>query len=170
MMRYKIEFLDYWHTSSGLSAGAKADSLALKDENGLPFISGKTIKGLLRANAHGGNLDKCFGTDKEASSCYFSNATLSQKTQKIIKDRHLQSELYTLLVSTKINKYGVSEDKSLREIEVVVPLTLYGYIDGEMSKVEKEAMIKALKSIKRLGLNRNRGLGRCLVEILGEEK
>lgn len=29
-------------------------------------------------------------------------------------------------------------------------------------------MINALKSIKRAGLNRNRGLGRCKIEIVGE--
>ncbi|RXK08717.1 CRISPR-associated protein, partial [Halarcobacter bivalviorum] len=47
-MRYKITFLDYWHLSSGLSSGAKADSTVLNDKDGLPYFSGKTIKGLTR--------------------------------------------------------------------------------------------------------------------------
>ena len=44
----KIEFFSPWHCGSGLSAGADADSLVIKDINGLPFIPGKTIKGLIR--------------------------------------------------------------------------------------------------------------------------
>ncbi len=43
----KIEFFSPWHCGSGPSAGADADSLVIKDINGLPFIPGKTIKGLI---------------------------------------------------------------------------------------------------------------------------
>ena len=46
-MRYKITFLDYWHLSSGLSSGAKADSTVLKDKDGIiadgSIRSGKTV-------------------------------------------------------------------------------------------------------------------------------
>ena len=47
-LNIKIEFFSPWHCGSGLSAGADADSLVIKDINGLPFIPGKTIKGLIR--------------------------------------------------------------------------------------------------------------------------
>ena len=47
-MIYKVTFLDYWHLSSGLTSGSKLDSTVVKDKDGLPFIPGKTIKGLLR--------------------------------------------------------------------------------------------------------------------------
>ena len=45
---YKIQFFTPWHTSSGLSAGADASNTVLKDGDGLPYIPGKTLKGLLR--------------------------------------------------------------------------------------------------------------------------
>lgn len=45
-LNIKIEFFSPWHCGSGLSAGADADSLVIKDTNGLPYIPGKTIKGL----------------------------------------------------------------------------------------------------------------------------
>ena len=55
---------------------------------------------------------------------------------------------------------GIAVDNSLRMIEVVIPLSLY----GEITDVDEnfvEDMIRSLKMIKRMGLNRNRGLGRC---------
>ena len=45
---YTIEFFSYWHCGSGLSAGADVDSLVIKDAIGMPFVPGKTIKGLIR--------------------------------------------------------------------------------------------------------------------------
>ncbi len=50
-MKYSIQFHDYWCTASGLSGGAKADILTLKDTDGLPYVPGRTIKGLLREAA-----------------------------------------------------------------------------------------------------------------------
>ena len=47
-IHYKLEFFSYWHCGSGLSAGADVDLLTIKDEDGFPFVPGKTIKGLLR--------------------------------------------------------------------------------------------------------------------------
>ena len=47
-LTYQIQFHSYWHCGSGLAAGAGVDALVVKDANGLPFVPGKTIKGLLR--------------------------------------------------------------------------------------------------------------------------
>ena len=54
----------------------------------------------------------------------------------------------------------MAKDHSLRDIEVVIPITLYGTIEDIK---DKDKILKALKLIKRVGLNRNRGLGRCEV-------
>ena len=45
---YQIEFFSQWHCGSGLSAGADIDLLVIKDKEGMPFIPGKTLKGLIR--------------------------------------------------------------------------------------------------------------------------
>ncbi len=34
-LKYELKFYDYWHISSGLSAGAKLDSTVIKDSDGL---------------------------------------------------------------------------------------------------------------------------------------
>jgi hypothetical protein len=188
-LKYEVKFLDYWHLSSGLSAGAKLDSTVVKDKDGLPYLSGKTLKGLTREMALDFECDflnNCFGitTDKDdkcydkkkeekEGSCYFSNATLNVEMIKEIKDNHLEERLYDVIASTKIGQKGkddetdgIAVDNSLREIEVVVPLTLEGYIDDIPNDKYKKKIIQALKMIKRMGLNRNRGLGRCEITVM----
>ncbi len=182
----EIKFLDYWHLSSGLSAGAKLDSTVVKDENKIPFIPAKTLKGLARQmaelSANNDFVNTCFGYssdekdkfyDKEKkgtiSQCYFSNATLNKETYESIKQKNLQNNLYDEISSTKIDKEsGIAVTNSLREIEVVIPLTLYTKIENIPNEY-KNLMVNALKSIKQMGLNRNRGLGRCIVSVKEEE-
>ena len=68
-LKYELKFYDYWHLSSGLSAGAKLDSTVVKDDDKLPYASGKTIKGLAREmlELNETNLDFLH-------KCYFRNA------------------------------------------------------------------------------------------------
>ena len=67
--------------------------------------------------------------------------------------------LYKKISSTAIDaKTKTAKEFTLRDIEVVIPLTLYGEV---FNVKDKEILLKAFKLIKRVGLNRNRGLGRC---------
>jgi CRISPR/Cas system CMR subunit Cmr4 (Cas7 group RAMP superfamily) len=50
-IEYQIEFFSEWHCGSGLAAGADVDALVVKDKDKLPFVPGKTIKGLIREAA-----------------------------------------------------------------------------------------------------------------------
>ena len=168
-LKYKIKFLDYFHIGSGLSAGAKLDNSVLKDNNNLPVIGGKTIKGLAREMAEHLKNDAfvgtCFGSEGvDMGSCYFSNATLSKNEQSEIISHKLQDNLYEEMAFTKIDEKGMAVDGSLREIEVTIPLTLEGTID-DLSSEYVEAMSRSLKMIKRMGLNRTRGLGRCEITV-----
>jgi len=183
-LKYTLTFFDYWHLGSGLSSGAKLDSSVVKDDDGLPYAPAKTIKGLAREMAEELDLDcdlinRCFGftSDKEDkcykkepmlkdendkqiyTKCYFANAVLDEESHKEIVSNRLQDNLYDVIASTQI-KDGIAVDDSLREIEVVLPLTLYGEI-LDVPQEDYEKLLKALKMIKRMGLNRNRGLGRC---------
>jgi len=184
-IKYKIQFYTYWHASSGLTAGANADTTVIKDENYLPYIPGKTLKGLIREMAellYGEKSDfvkDCFGKgsvnkdgeeteDAQKSQCYFSNAELTETTKTALKGKD-KNLLYNKVTSTTINKDGIAVDKSLREIEVTVPITLYAEID-KLTENYKEKMISSMKMIKRLGLNRNRGLGKCDFCEIEEEK
>jgi len=165
-LKYELKFYDYWHLSSGLSSGAKLDSMVTKDRDNLPYVAGKTIKGLTREMAeYLDNKDfikSCFGSEGvDMGSCYFSNATIQKDTKEQIVSNHLQDNLYDIIASTKIDETnGTAVDDSLREIEVVVPISLYGEILDVPSE-DFEKLKKSLETIKRMGLNRNRGLGRC---------
>lgn len=50
MLTCKIKFSlsSYWQVASGAGADSVADSVVLKDPNGLPVLPGRTVKGLLR--------------------------------------------------------------------------------------------------------------------------
>jgi len=169
---YELKFFDYWHLGSGLSAGAKFDSSVTKDNNDIPYASGKTIKGLAREMAellHDDDFVKrCFGEEGvDNGICYFKNAQLPKIEREEIISNKLQNHLYDTIASTQI-KDGIAVDDSLREIEVAVPMSLY----GEILDIEENDYLKlkeSLKVIKRMGLNRNRGLGRCQF-IVGEKR
>jgi len=176
-IKYEIEFFSNWHCGSGLSAGADVDALAIRDKDGLPYIPGRTIKGLLREAASTLTDDQeavslIFGVsgDKNnhtAGTSFFSNATLPQAERKYILSQNLQSFLFETFASTKIDEHGIAQDLSLRKIETVVPCKL----DGEILNLPDDAVefIKdAMRFIKRMGTGRNRGYGRCKITIKKE--
>ena len=180
-LEYKIEFLDYWNTSSGLSGGARADTLALKDKNGMPYVPGKTMKGLLWEAAtvisgFSGDLvspdfiGQVFGTDvvrdysRKEGLAFFTNATLSAETVRQISPE-LKPFLFEEIASTALDSNGIAKDHSLRRAEFALPCTLYGQII-ELPDEYKSQMIYCLQYVKRLGYNRNRGYGRCIISAL----
>jgi CRISPR/Cas system CSM-associated protein Csm3 (group 7 of RAMP superfamily) len=163
-LKYKLKFYDYWHLSSGLSAGAKLDSTVVKDNDDLPYAPGKTIKGLAREQLELESTNIEF-----LHECYFSNAILDETTANEIVSNNLQDNLYDIIASTKIGENGIAVDNSLREIEVVIPVELYGEILDIATQEAFDRLKNGLSKIKRMGLNRNRGLGRCEF-IVGVEK
>ena len=144
-INYELKFFDYWHVSSGLSGGAALDSYVIKDSAGLPYVPGKTIKGLVRETAElfwdQGDIDKCFGSrggkgeqknndDTTQAQCYFSSATIDEKIAAEITSNKLERNLFEIISATKIDENGIVADKSLRDIEVVLPITLIGKIEN----------------------------------------
>ena len=149
-MQIYIKFLDFWHISSGATAGDLYDATVLKDEFAFPYMSGKTLKGLVKEAME--FIDKDYELKEN-----FTNLELPLQTKKDIKNNI--EFLYKKISATAIDATTkMAKDKSLRDIEVTIPLTLY----GEVTNIQdKDKLIDALKLIKRVGLNRNRGLGRC---------
>lgn len=186
-LHYKIQFYGYWHVGSGLSASTYADAVVLKDPNRFPIIPGKTLKGLLSDAASAINafqpelisatfIRDVFGesgdkTDKDGqdiayapSTCFFSNASLSEQLRAELsadtEPINLVDTLYEVLSATKIQD-GLAADGSLRQLEVCVPLSLYAVIEGDNINEYATEIDYCFGWIKRMGLNRNRGLGKC---------
>lgn len=184
-IRYKIEFYTYWHCGSGLSAGADVDLLAIKDEDGFPFIPGKTVKGLIREATETlvklnpgrypswDEVERIFGQDNSLQGCaFFSNAELPDEDKAALKP--YAKHLFTALSSTAIGDDGIALEHSLRRIEVALPCVLTGEImrwpDDEKGENENIKLIEdSLAFVKRLGENRNRGLGRCRFSIMSND-
>lgn len=183
-IQYNIEFFSDWHCGSGLAAGADVDALVVKDQNGLPFVPGKTMKGLVREAVENIlqfqtnekiNINETFGffddkERKEKGCLFFSNAELPKDQQKAILANNAAEYLYRSVASTAIGEDGIAVEHSLRKMEVVVPCKLEGTIKNVPEDM-KGTVEKGLHFIKRLGLNRNRGLGRCQINLTkgGEE-
>jgi hypothetical protein len=69
------------------------------------------------------------------------------------------------VASTAIDPNGIAKEGSLRRIEVTIPLTLEAEILNIPDEEFKNLLIEALSMVKRLGVNRNRGLGRCSLTV-----
>lgn len=182
-IKYQITLHTDWHCGSGLAAGADVDALVVKDEHGLPYIPGKTIKGLLREAleelshlAQEQFMDQqtfeedfgYFDEDKETmkkGAIFFDNAYLVQSEADAILAEGLSQYLFRSISSTAIGSDGIAKEHSLRKMQVAVPCTLEGSIRF-VSDSMYEPLVAALGYIKRLGHNRNRGLGRCTIDIM----
>lgn len=180
-IEYSITFLSEWHCGSGLAAGADTDALVIKDIDGLPYVPGKTVKGLFREAAEDlielkytgeGFKTKFYNSfgvfsdkdDAAIGEIFFSDAELSESDRDQIKKNQLTKFLYSRVYSTKINGSGTAEDGSLRSIETVVPCTLHGRI-LQVNDDLYDLLKDAANMIKHIGVNRNRGLGRVKVTI-----
>lgn len=185
-IKYKITFSTDWHCGSGLAAGADVDALVIKDKERLPYVPGKTMKGLVReavellAQVDSKNrieekeIVKAFGSlddkEKNEQGCmFFGNAELAKQEREAIASHHAQRFLYRTIASTAIQENGIAQEHSLRKMEVAVPCEVIGSIkdipDTLLTPIEN-----GLKMIKRLGQNRNRGLGRCNISIIDRQK
>lgn len=184
---YTLTFHSYWHCGSGLAAGADVDLLVVKDANELPYVPGKTLKGLLREAAENlqhfnpekygqADLDTCMGkleTDSKnlkKGTCFFSNATLIKAEHEVLAVRSdLRDFLYDSISATAIDpETETAREHSLRKMQVTIPCQLEGCI----LNVEDECMtllVDSMRMIKRLGVGRNRGLGRCTMKVKGGE-
>lgn len=186
-LHYKLEFFSDWHCGSGLAAGADVDALVVKDDAGLPFVPGKTVKGLLREameeliSLKGSGMESLFTEtfgyfDKDLKEgvkgcAFFSNAELPAPERKAIIAGKLQPFMFRQIASTAIDADGVALDHSLRRMEVTVPCTLEGVIIGLPDNKEfLKEMEDALLYVKRMGQNRNRGLGRCSFSLKSDGK
>lgn len=187
ILQYKIEFFSSWHCGSGLSAGADVDALVVRDRDGLPYVPGKTVKGLVReavedflafrkedtqivAGLFGNAEDRNNLPQDEADKMkqgvlFFSNAELLSEQRQVILVEQLNPFLFDSVSATRIAEDGIAMSHSLRKIQVVLPCTLYGQI-LDVPEENKGLLQQAVKLIKRMGLARNRGLGRCSFTIM----
>ena len=192
-IQYTLTFFSEWHCGSGLAAGADVDALVVKNSAGMPYVPGKTIKGLVREAvetllALRNETDACralfveaFGNAADSDwdmlghltadkmrrgAAFFSNAELSASLQRELAAEGLESYLFRAVASTALDEEGIALDHSLRRMQTVIPCELTGSITDVPCELVP-VLTDALRLIKRLGQNRNRGLGRCEFKVIG---
>ena len=179
-LKYKITFFSYWHIGGKDGATMKVDNAVLKDKNGLPYIGGKTLKGLIRdgacfiisnqptlietkdfINVVFGKPDRTYSIENNKKHLNkFTSARIHQNLTKKLKGL-----LFHDKTSIEITDNKQAKNHSLRTMEQVMPVELYGTIENvEKSMIEEIGL--CLSAVKKLGLKRNRGLGRCKIELL----
>lgn len=185
-----VEFHDLWHVGSGRGRGAHLDAVVDRDESGLPYVPGRMLKGVLRdaaerlagwhpgAAGDPGLLGKLFGSpdhgkfgtqheEDHAGALRVSDARLpNEVTDWLASDdgERYRERLYREHFSTAIeHASGTAVEKSLRGIEVVVPMTLAAeiHIIGDRDADTGFALLKhAFPLVRSLGAHRTRGFGR----------
>jgi CRISPR/Cas system CSM-associated protein Csm3 (group 7 of RAMP superfamily) len=186
-------FLTDWQTASGQEAGTYADQLCIKDESNLPYLPGRSIKGLLRhafaigldngwfTNAPEDLLNLLFGNEGREGIAMqgilqFSNATLTDAEKAYFAQKPTQAtHLFRVLHSTAINvQTGVAENTSLRGIEVAIPMQLQSVVSINQSHPSLDSICdwqqtipsfiaSVLPLIDTAGSKKQRGLG--MVEV-----
>lgn len=160
-----VNFLNYWHTGSGAGAGHSVDARCLRDQNDLPFIAGRQLKGLLRhavqrAEAWGwlngltrpegvasfaellfGSITQERGRDETTPGMLMvGNARLpdAEYNWLALKDQAQHREqLFTELFSTAIGTDGIAQDHSLRGLEVCLPILLCAPLSLEQTALDE---------------------------------
>lgn len=180
-----IDLLSYWHAGSGHGAKGDVDALVLRDTAGFPYLPGRTLKGLLRDALceMGGEADalRLFGQPATQGRNHGSlpgllavdDARLPEVERTWIEQSPdpdgLKAQLFDSVASTAISASGVARSKTLRLIEVTLPVTLTASLtpimEDALPATDLALLTQACGLIRQLGAHRHRGLGRCRLSL-----
>lgn len=177
---------EFWQSGSGQGSPGYVDMAAMRDAEGLPYLPGRTVKGLLR--------DACFQLDElvhqkptpghndvaaifgEADAAQTggsnqgrircSDARMPEADRAFFRHEDNNAAkvfLFTTLQSTAMAN-GINKDKSLRIREAALPMELTATLSSSREE-DLRRIETALPLIRQLGSNRHRGLGRCSVYV-----
>ena len=177
---------------SGSGVPGLVDREIEHDENGFPFLRGKTLKGLLAESAENvtfalENEDETlpwhkaknvlFGTGGagliERGILHIEDAQLPEALRaEILKENWKKEDvLYSLTGirrQTSINEHGAPDHATLRSMRVLLPgVTLEANIsfDREPSAMELQLLNAAVMDFRHAGTGRNRGRGWLKAEL-----
>ncbi len=184
-----ITFLSDWQVSSGLGDGSIADSVLIRDAEGLPYLPGRTLKGIIREGARTlvyakPELEaihrKIFGKPAgEGSNSYLSGSLrvgradlLSALRDSLLAFPYQERQQYLKDLTTIRHQIAIDADKgvtqkhSLRGIECGIAGLQFG-CDVSMAGLHEEFADRwlqaACSAVCNIGSGKNRGMGRCLI-------
>ena len=171
-----------------------ADIEIQTDEYGLPYMAGRTLKGLIREQAEWYNsflpkekrLDqeilRLFGEPRKDNhdGLKFGPAKLADAIYEFVKKHHIEAvEVLNAVTNvrsmTSIDETGKAANGTLRQVRVMKPgFRLYApvFANAELSERERELFEKAVKLVRHVGVMRNRGKGevKCRLTWVNEHE
>ncbi|MBL8347518.1 MAG: hypothetical protein JNN03_18935 [Rubrivivax sp.] len=182
MSTLQVQIFDLWHAGSGRGGDRDLDRLVVRDDDGLPYLPGKHLKGLMRravvcletwGHAKAGLAEVLFGRPEPQGQGRIDvrDAVLSaQEAAWFLQQPGAVAELFVRRANVRMNARGVAEPRGLRSIELVVPMTLHAPVvscdhDGESWRTLKEAT----GLVRAVGALRHRGLGRARLSFRSPE-
>jgi CRISPR/Cas system CSM-associated protein Csm3 (group 7 of RAMP superfamily) len=177
---------------SGSGVPGLVDREIEHNENGFPFLRGKTLKGLLAESAENITFaledlqkksgwtkakENLFGLGgaglKERGILHIEDAQLPEALRAEILNENWENEdvLYSLTGirrQTSINEHGAPDHATLRSMRVLLPgVTLEAKIsfDREPSDMELQLLNAAVLDFRHAGTGRNRGRGWLKAEL-----
>lgn len=194
-MHLSLDLRNYWIVSAGYGLGALHDEVCVRDPDGLPYVPGRHLRGLLRhavacldAPGAGSVASILFGGRAGAETSEEAEGTAREGCLRVDsaelpsqerawfrrpENREKTGLLYRTLYATAVeSETGTAANRTLRTIEVAVPLRLEARIrplkpcpDG----TDWKASIRdALPLIRAVGKHRHAGMGRVVVKDLHE--
>ena len=154
----RIELESWWHVGSGRGDGPDADAVVARTPESLPWVPGRTLKGLLRDAAEWseevgqlpqGTADRWFGSSPDAGedgemarfrtesgSLLVDSAEVGETDEERAQWRAWAKShpadvrhFSQVLGSTAMDK-GVAQRHTLRRVEVVLPLVLHARLSS----------------------------------------
>ena len=175
-----IAFDGEWLIAGGESVLGTADLAPMKDDDGFPFVPGRSLRGLLREAVS--LVDDCTGGQwahelfgerlvpggdrhYREGTARIGNALLVHEIADACGAVELRRELYTTVRRTALTHDHLARAHTLRELEVCVP----GLVLSAEIEVPDDTSLRVLAFacglVRSLGHGRSRGLGRCSIEI-----
>jgi len=178
----RIRLLSEWGITTGESDGFGADNTIVRTVDGLPYIPGHSLRGLLRdalvSLVDGKRIHKLFGQagkdagESETGSLSVSRAMLAhdnELTETGMSIKEVGQALTLVRTQTKINaKTGGVKAGSLRSIEVAAPGLEFS---ADISVPDEDFVIvqRAALLVRRLGHSRSRGYGHCQMALVRKQ-
>lgn len=188
-LRIALDISSYWHAGSGHAGPGDIDAAIVRDRHQLPYLPGRTLKGLFRDAAelwhawNPGSFDPAlmFGseegtTEQPPGKLHFSDASLPSEFTSWGDSldpgkRDVFQGLVEVIASTAIDENGIAQDHSLRKLEAAIPMSLEASISWEEGGPDDATISRWLGDIatliRRLGSHRHRGYGRCTITPTG---
>lgn len=182
-----IGFDSEWLVAGGNSVLGTADMAPLRDTEDLPFLPGRTIRGILREAV--ATMDDCRGLDESAGwarrlfgqrlgaadtevKMYsegvlrIGSGVLAAEIANRCRTADEKRDLYSSIRRTALDESRVAKRHTLREMEVCIPgLTLLADVSAPTGR-DLEVIGFACCLVRSLGHGRSRGLGRCRMRLV----